>query len=606
MPTWIDIVLIAFLFLTLVSPYVLYPLFVRYAVQPIPRRHATRKGQALPTVSVLIPAHNEAARLGEKLRNTLALAYPSDRIEILVASDGSDDQTADVGRAYQSAGVRVFELSERGGKLAALKHLLTQARGELVLFTDVGASLPTNAVFELVEEFADPSVVVAMPRYASVGQDGTNAGAVDGAYWSRETRLKALEAKRDMLLGAHGACYVMRRESIAEVPADTIHDDLVWPLLARAAGGRIVYRSDIVVPDVAPTRLSTIFERTARMAHGNLQVLWRYRRLLRPRHYRIALSLIGHKLVKTLGPVWILGLALWVNFRALNASVLVPLAIAGDLLLLVLVASALWQGAGLPLPRSLGLGVHALVAQSACALGILRFPLGTNGTRWRRPPENDSLALHRPALPPRSVRTAKRSLDLVGSSLGILIALPLLPFIALAIRLSSPGPVLYRQERVAKDYMGRPYRFAIWKFRTMRVDAEADGEAVWALKKDPRVTAVGEFLRKVRLDEMPQLFQVLRGEMTLIGPRPERPSITDTLSLELPGYDDRHAPCKPGITGWAQVHTGYDTSVESVREKLLYDFTYNAHLYGLRSYLAMEARVVLLTVAVILNRKGAH
>jgi len=140
----------------------------------------------------------------------------------------------------------------------------------------------------------------------------------------------------------------------------------------------------------------------------------------------------------------------------------------------------------------------------------------------------------------------------------------------------------------------------------MRVDAEADGAAVWAQAKDPRVTPVGAFLRKVRLDEVPQLFQVLRGEMTLVGPRPERPSITDSLSLELPSYDDRHPPCKPGITGWAQVHTGYDTSVDSVREKLFYDFTYNAHLYGLRSYLAMELRVIALTLLVIVNRRGAH
>jgi lipopolysaccharide/colanic/teichoic acid biosynthesis glycosyltransferase len=140
----------------------------------------------------------------------------------------------------------------------------------------------------------------------------------------------------------------------------------------------------------------------------------------------------------------------------------------------------------------------------------------------------------------------------------------------------------------------------------MRVDAEADGQAVWAQEEDPRITSVGAFLRKTRLDEVPQLFQVLRGEMTLIGPRPERPSISDTLASQLPAYDDRLASCKPGITGWAQVHTGYDTSVDSVREKLLYDFTYNAHLYHLRSYLTMEARVVLLTVAVMVYGRGAR
>jgi len=602
-PTMTDLIIIAFLFLGLVSPYLLYPLLVRYGFRP-KERSLVQRAERLPKVSVLIPAHNEAARLDQKLRNTLALTYPREHIEILVASDGSDDHTADLARGYEDSGVRVFELPERGGKLAALNHLLAQAHGELILFTDVGANLPENTVSELVQDLADPGVVVAMPRYASIGENGT--ATADGAYWDRETRLKELEADRDMLLGAHGACYLMRRDAIATVPADTIHDDLLWPLLARAAGGRIVYRSDIVVPDVAPAHLSTIFERTARMAHGNLQILWRNRALLGPRHARLATSLIGHKLLKTLGPVWILGLALWVNYRALSAATLVPLAIAGDALILLLAGAMLWRGAGLPLPRSLAMGVHALVAISACGVGILRFPLRSNGTRWRRPPENDVLALHRPALPPRSVRIVKRTLDVTGSALGILVALPLIPFIAFAIRLTSPGPVLYRQERVAKDYLGRPRGFAIWKFRTMRVDAEADGEAVWALEKDPRVTAVGGFLRKVRLDELPQLFQVLRGDMTLVGPRPERPSITDSLSLQLPSYDDRHSPCKPGITGWAQVHTGYDTSVDSVREKLLYDFTYNAHLYQLRSYLAMEMRVIVLTLAVIVNRKGAH
>jgi len=111
----------------------------------------------------------------------------------------------------------------------------------------------------------------------------------------------------------------------------------------------------------------------------------------------------------------------------------------------------------------------------------------------------------------------KRLLDIVGGSLGIFLALPLIPFIVLAIVLDSPGPVLYPQERVAKDVAGQPRRFLIWKFRTMCFDAEADGKAVWAQEKDPRVTAVGRFLRRTRLDEIPQLFQVLGGEMSLIG-----------------------------------------------------------------------------------------
>jgi len=604
MPTAIDLIPAAFCLAALVTPYLLYPLVVRYAIRPRARGEAGEPG-ASPSVSVLIPAHNEAARLEDKLLNTLSLAYPSERVEILVASDGSADATASIARAYENQGVRVFELTERGGKLAALKHLLAHARGDLILFTDVGASLQTDILRELARDFDDPQVMVTMPRYAST-TGGTGAAAAEGAYWSRETRLKELEAERDMLLGAHGACYLMRREAVANIPDDTIHDDFLWPLLARADGGRIAYRSDLVVSDDPPTRLRTIFERTARMAQGNLQILWRYRKLLGPSDPRMALSLIGHKLFKTLGPLWILGLVLWINLRARSVPALVPLAVAGDLLLLLLLAATAWKATGRALPKVLAVGVHALVAQAACAMGILRFAFRVDATRWRRPAENDVLTLDLPAPPPRSVRFTKRLLDIVGSLVALVLALPLLPIIVLLIWLDSPGPIFYRQERVATDYAGRPRAFAVWKFRTMRVDAEADGQAVWATENDPRVTSVGAVLRKLRLDEIPQLVQVLRGDMSLVGPRPERPSISGLLAAQLPGYDDRHPPCKPGITGWAQVHTGYDTSVESVRQKITYDFAYNAHLYDLRSYLVMELRVLLLTIAVIVRRKGAR
>ncbi len=603
MPSGIHIFMIALFLTALITPYVIFPLLARYLIRPTERK-ARPEAAPLPSVSVLIPAHNESARLARKLRNTLALAYPRHRVEVLLACDGSEDDTASIARSFEDQGVRVYELLERGGKLAALKYLLTQAKGDLVLFTDVGVDLPANALAELASEFADPSVVVAMARYVPLGESGP--ASADGAYWSRETRSKELQAERDMLLGAHGACYVMRRQAIADVPANTIHDDFVWPLLARAAGGRIVYRSDIAVFDVAPTRMATIFERTARMAHGNLQMLWRYRSLLSPRHGRVAASLFSHKLLKTLGPIWIAGLVLVVNLGAFEAPLLIPLAILGDLLLLLLLGALAWRGTGRSLPGPLELGSHALVAQSACAVGLFRFAFGTEGTRWRRPPENEVLSLQRPALPPRSVRVLKRLVDIVGGSLGVLITLPLMPLIALAIRLNSSGPIVYRQERIAKDFMGRPHRFLISKFRTMRVDAEHDGKAVWAQENDPRITQVGALLRKTRLDELPQLFQVLRGEMSLIGPRPERPSIANALAQQLPAYDDRLAPCKPGITGWAQIHTGYDTSLDSVREKLLYDFTYNAHLYELRSYLFMEARVIVLTVVVMVYGRGAR
>jgi len=187
----------------------------------------------------------------------------------------------------------------------------------------------------------------------------------------------------------------------------------------------------------------------------------------------------------------------------------------------------------------------------------------------------------------------KRALDVVGVLLIGLAVVPLLPLVALAIRLDSPGPVFYAQTRVGLG--GRPFR--IHKFRTMRSDAERDG-AVWAQPGDRRVTRVGRFLRRVRLDELPQLWDVLRGEMSLVGPRPERPEFTALLEREMPDYAKRHA-VKPGLTGWAQVRHSYTRSVQETRTKLEFDLYYVKHVS-----LALDLRILLRTILVVLRMQG--
>jgi sugar transferase (PEP-CTERM system associated) len=157
---------------------------------------------------------------------------------------------------------------------------------------------------------------------------------------------------------------------------------------------------------------------------------------------------------------------------------------------------------------------------------------------------------------------------LVALTLSI-VTLPLIPFIALIIKLTSPGPLLYRQKRVGL----RGHVFECLKFRTMRADAEADSGATWASDEDPRITAAGKVLRRLRLDEIPQVWNVLRGDMAFVGPRPERPEFVMKLSEQIPYYNIRHA-LRPGITGWAQVHYGYGSSVEEAKEKLRFDLYY--------------------------------
>jgi exopolysaccharide biosynthesis polyprenyl glycosylphosphotransferase len=199
----------------------------------------------------------------------------------------------------------------------------------------------------------------------------------------------------------------------------------------------------------------------------------------------------------------------------------------------------------------------------------------------------------RPLRARRTYAAIKRITDLLAGLLGSLLVCLIVPIIALLIRLDDGGPVFFRQERVGRGR--RP--FLIWKFRTMQVDAEADGP-VWAAPDDARVTRVGRLLRRTRLDELPQFFNVLKGDMALVGPRPERPQFVRILERAVPFYQRRHL-MRPGITGWATVRFGYGDTVTDKWRSHEYDLYYLKH----RSPL-LDLEILARTVVVMLLRKG--
>lgn len=237
-----------------------------------------------------------------------------------------------------------------------------------------------------------------------------------------------------------------------------------------------------------------------------------------------------------------------------------------------------------------------------------------------------------------SVRVTKRAIDIAASIVGLAASAPLYPVIAAAIFLEDPGPVFYRQRRAGMLKRGQPgpgapefVEFEMRKFRTMKVDAEKYTGAVLAQENDPRVTRVGRFLRKTRLDELPQFWNVLTGEMSLVGPRPERPELLVNLALAIPFFEERMRDIKPGITGLAQVSLGYsgrppqDSEVaaleatltnpfeleeaegaeaDDMRIKLLFDLAYSATLEDLTTYLRTELVVILKTPLVMLFGLG--
>ncbi len=238
------------------------------------------------------------------------------------------------------------------------------------------------------------------------------------------------------------------------------------------------------------------------------------------------------------------------------------------------------------------------------------------------------------------VRIAKRALDVVASAIGLALAAPLFPLIAAAIKLDSPGPVFYRQRRAGalvgvERRGGRQFlqflEFDMPKFRTMCVDAEKKTGMVLARKGDPRVTRVGAWLRRTRLDEIPQLWSVLRGHMSLVGPRPERPRLLRDFAFAIPLFEERMRGVKPGLTGFAQINLGYSGDAlpgseierlqsaltnpfkidgaegalaDDMRLKLLYDLAYSAALDDLGTYLRTEAEIIFKTPAVMLRGLG--
>jgi sugar transferase (PEP-CTERM system associated) len=187
----------------------------------------------------------------------------------------------------------------------------------------------------------------------------------------------------------------------------------------------------------------------------------------------------------------------------------------------------------------------------------------------------------------------KRVFDVIFSLIVLFITAPLLAVVAWAIRVESPGPAIFRQERVGMN--GR--RFTVFKFRSMRQDAEKNGPT-WAKEQDDRCTRIGAFIRRCRIDELPQLMNVLRGDMSFVGPRPERPYFVDLLKEKIPYYDLRHY-VKPGITGWAQVNYPYGASVEDAYQKLQYDLYYAKNVS-----ISLDILVLLKTVKVVLMGQG--
>ena len=416
---------------------------------------------------------------------------PPTGIEVVVTSDASTDRTEELAEA---AGARVIR-NPRGGKVAAQDSAVRQTESDIVAFSDANCTWAPNALRKLVRSFADPEVAYVCGRLNLESGDGGNK---EGLYWRFELALRADESRIDSVTGGNGSIYAVRREDYLEVDPRFGHD-LSFPYRMVQRGKRAVYEPE-----------ANAYEKTTPTNEDE------YRRKVRMFEHCWAIVVEG-KMLRRLRPLYFVEV---VSHRHLRyASGLLHVVLLGSTVALL--------GDGPLYQIALGLQL-GLLAAAALGVGVARYYVLVSWATL------EALVKYLRRGVPDDVGSGggdalNRAADVAVAGTALVVASPLLGLAALATKLGDRGPVLYRQTRVGKDGAD----FELLKLRTMIVGAEKVGAGYAVNEGDPRITRVGRVLRKLSLDELPQLWNVVRGEMSVIGPRPDAP---------LPGGEVHGAP----------------------------------------------------------------
>jgi len=363
--------------------YLLYPaciwLLARcFSTVADQEQHASAQ---VPEVTLLVAAYNEQAVIEKKIRNSLALDYPRDRLSVVIASDGSSDATAEIVSRFKDRGVRLLDYRQRRGKSAVLNSAIAETAGEILVLSDANTEYQPDAIQKLARWFVDPRVDVVCGRLllkAAVG--GKN---VDSLYWRYETFLKNCEGALGALLGANGAIYAIRRRAYVPIPNNTVIDDFVLPLLSKLRhNGRIVYDAEAVGTEETPPTIGSEFRRRVRIGIGDYQSLPLLWQLLNPRYGWTAFAFLSHKIFRWAVPFFLIGMvisALLLLDRPLFQRVLALQAAAVGLA----VAGAYVPGRRLPSRCLRALTMFACM-NLALLLGFCRWLSSPQSGTWQR------------------------------------------------------------------------------------------------------------------------------------------------------------------------------------------------------------------------------
>lgn len=558
-------------------------------------------------ITVILPCYNEEKHLADKLFNFAYLDYPRELFKVIVANDGSTDRTVAVFEQTMQhpllAGVSIElrNFSQNRGKIAVVNQLMAEQPAGLVCLSDVSALISIDAFLLINQHMQQADVGAVAARYALLNPSSTG----EDSYWQYQVAIKQCESAMGSTLGVHGALYCLRAELFRPLTADSINDDFIIPMQVIEQGYRVVYDVNIVGVELEQVSASLDFNRRVRIAAGNVQQVVKLRQLLHPRFGATAFNFFSGKCLRILMPFCMLLMLAGAAYLSANSGFW--LGVFALQLLCYGTALGVHLAPQRQYPKALRL-VHYLVAGHLANLaGWWRLARRADSVlRWRKTTAQTTPCAdtNRSSYLPSSTRIGKRLFDVVVAASVLLLTLPLWLLIALAIKLESKGPVFFRQLRIGFADEQHTELFYMIKFRSMVQDAEKNTGAVWASKNDSRITKVGNFLRKSRLDELPQMLNVLRGDMSLVGPRPERPELCAGLEQQIPFFVERTRFVQPGITGLAQVNLGYDSCIDDVRKKLLYDHSYALALHTPLGWLRMDLWVLCRTFLIMVLGRG--
>lgn len=561
---------------------------------------------SMPIMTIIMPIYNEEKSLEAKLTNILSLDYPPEKLQVSLGLDGCTDNSVSIVNDFkghfsqQGIKLHISSSTRNMGKVAVLNSLFAQHRNDcdIYVLTDVSALVSLDALQIIAHRMLRQDVGVVTGDYQLYDE----ADSGESQYWTFQRAMRKAESKTGSVIGPPGALYALKANLATEIPLDTINDDFVFPMNLVNKGYRAVLDERINIIEMESTSTTNDLKRRVRIGAGNLQQTLALKGLFTSTSGLTGFNFISGKFLRLYMPV---------NLIVLFASSFIlishPSVTVGDIFIGIFsiqaatYISVLFYLLNNTLPNSkVGNAIFYLISgYFASFYGGIRFIFKLDKGRWIKIPAQT----HSPDYQITAVTMLKRMTDIVISVIALVIFLPIFPLVAIAIKLDTPGPVFYRQLRVGEMKNNYVEVFMLIKFRTMGLTSEKGG-AVWATKDDNRGTKVGSFLRKSRLDEIPQLINVLVGNMAIVGPRPERPIFCGKLEECIPYYLERTSGVRPGITGLAQVNQSADTCIEDVENKLYWDHAYALTLISVSSWIKSDLNIIGKTFLTMVRLQG--